>query len=115
MNILHLANENEFVSNLQLSILRLQNPYQNVFYWVKGEIIDCLAMQQAISTRLGNNIQILNKTKGKMNGFILEREKLMVGKKSLKTLFKSTKETEAYATNLDKSIANSEASFEHWL
>ena len=104
MQSLNLANENEFVSNLQLSILKLANPYSNIYYWVKGEIIDCVALQQAINTRLGHNIQILNKIKGKVNACILEREKLSVGKKSLKTIFKSSKETETYLNTLQKNI-----------
>jgi len=39
-----LANDNEFLANLQQSIMKLQNPYTNVYYWVKGEINDCLAL-----------------------------------------------------------------------
>ena len=49
-----------------------------------------------------------------MNGFILEREKLQVGKKSIKTIFKSSKETENYATTLEKNITQSEQAFEDW-
>lgn len=37
--------EADFISNLQLSILKLQNPYVNIFYWVKGEINDVIALQ----------------------------------------------------------------------
>ena len=37
--------DDDFVSNIQMSILKLSNPYTNIFYWVKGEINDVIALQ----------------------------------------------------------------------
>ena len=36
---------------------KLKNPYMNIFYWVKGEINDVIAFQQAIQYRLGPCVQ----------------------------------------------------------
>ena len=79
-----------------------------MYYWVKGEINDVIALQQAITTRLLTNISSLTKIKNKINGFVLEREKISTGKKSLKTIFKSSKETETYSVTLQKGIDSQE-------
>ena len=65
--------------------------------------------------RLGQNIKVLNTIKSKVNTCILEREKLSIGKKSIKTIFKSTKETETYFNSLQKSIESNERMLEDQL
>lgn len=92
--------EADLLSNLQLSILKLQNPYVNIFYWVKGEINDVVALQQCIAARLGPNASAINKLKSKIASCLGDFDKIQAGKKSLKTMFKSTKETENYAQKM---------------
>lgn len=113
-DIMNLAAVTE-TSTIRTSIMRLKNPYTHLFYWVKGEMTDCLALQQAIGARLGQNITILTKLKSKALSALDELQKVQGGKTSFKTMFKSSKEKEQFSEKLKKNIVEAENSFEDWL
>jgi hypothetical protein len=72
-------------------------------YWIKGEILDVIAFQESLQHRqqVTTNLQ---KTNSKKQSLMQELDKLIGGKKSLKTFFKSKSELETYQGNLEKQI-----------
>ena len=92
---------------LEETLGSLQNPFEKFYIWVKGEIMDIQAMQESIESRdalkkLANSIQ----SKQKEDQATLD--KLNQGKKTFKTLFKSSGSRQIEITNLNNAIAAAE-------
>jgi hypothetical protein len=91
---------------LEDTLTSLKNPFIDFYLWVKGEIYDIGAMEDAILGRdkMSENRNNLSK---KVKGDIAVLEKLNTGKKTLKTFFKSQGGRQTEITNLNNSIAQS--------
>lgn len=89
----------------------MKNPFNHLYYWVKGEILDVMAFQESLAQR--NQITtMLQKTISRKAGLTSELEKLIGGRKSIRTLFKSRSEKDTYAVNLQTQIDQLDKSIE---
>ena len=90
---------------LKNSLKDLTNPFSDCFYyWIKGELYDLKAMQEAFDERndlAEARLKLINKTHADKS----QLEKLNQGKKTLKTFFKSATGKQTEITNLTNSIS----------
>ncbi len=56
---------NDLYKQLKDMCEKLRNPFTNLYYWVKGEILDVLAFQDSIHQRSQVSILILKMTQKK--------------------------------------------------
>lgn len=89
----------------------LSNPFLDFHQWILGEIADVEALQEAIHCR-DKTIQHKGKLESKKKSDQEELNKLEAGKKTIKTLFKSTSGKQTKITTLTTGIAQLEKDIE---
>lgn len=91
----------------------LSNPFSDFHNWIIGEIADIESLQEAIKGR-DNIMGIKNKIISKKKSDTEELEKLNQGKKTFKTLFKSSSGKQAKITVLSSNISQAEKDIEEY-
>lgn len=89
----------------------LSNPFQDFHNWILGEIADIEALQEAIHCR-DKTIAHKGKLETKKKTDVEELNKLNAGKKTLKTIFKSSSGKQTKITTLSSSISQVEKDIE---
>lgn len=86
--------ENKDVISDQMThmIDNLKNPFNDLYHWCKGEIYDLQALQTAIESRNAIEAQI-KKMENKKKNTQTDLENVNQGKKTIRTLLKSDKDT----------------------
>lgn len=80
-----------------------KNPYRDAYYWIKGELLDIKGMNEALQGR-EQVVKMLSATEAKKRNDQQELEKLNLGKKTLKSIFKSKSSKENDMLNLQANI-----------
>ena len=91
----------------------LSNPFMDFYNWILGEISDIESLQEAIHGR-DKVMQTKNKIESKKKADTEELNKLNAGKKTFKTLFKSSSGKQAKITVLSSNISQSEKDIEEY-
>lgn len=91
----------------------LSNPFHDFHNWIIGEISDIESLQEAIKGR-DNTMSIKNSIIKKKKTDTEELEKLNQGKKTIKTLFKSSSGKQAKITVLSSNISQAEKDIEEY-
>lgn len=91
----------------------LSNPFNDYYNWIIGEINDIEALQEAIKGR-DHILNTKKKIESKKNSDTEELNKLNAGKKTLKTLFKSSSGKQAKITVLSSNISLAEKDMEEY-
>lgn len=91
----------------------LSNPFADFHNWVLGEMTDIESLQEAIKGR-DNILSIKNKIISKKNTDSSELEKLNQGKKTIKSIFKSSSGKQAKITVLSSNISQAEKDIEEY-
>eukprot|EP00347_Sterkiella_histriomuscorum_P006955 403350798 len=94
---------NDLYKSLKEMCEKTQNPFASLYYWVKGEILDVQTFQDSIQQRYQLTV-LIQKLSTKKLTQQTELDKLLGGKKSLRTLFKSSNEKQNYSITLQKQI-----------
>lgn len=81
-----------------------KNPFMYFYFWIKSELMDLDAIQQAITIR-NKLIEYRQKLVNKQRSDEQQLTKLMTGKTTLKTMFKTKSGKEEKALNLKNTIA----------
>lgn len=93
----------ELKPKVQDTLTKFKNPFNSVHIWIKGEVLDLRSMLDAMSGREQIMIKsIACEKKRKENN--IELEKLQLGKRTMKSLFKSKTSTEKTMLNLQADI-----------
>lgn len=82
---------------------RWRNSYKNAYNWLKVELLDIKGIYEALAGR-ENVIRFQSSTDNKKRQDQAELEKLSMGKKTLKTLFKSKSSKDTDILNLQAAI-----------
>jgi hypothetical protein len=80
-----------------------KNPFMHFYFWIKSEMMDLEAIQQAINAR-NRLIEYRQKLANKQRSDEQELSKLMLGKTTLKTIFKTKSGKEDKAVSLKNII-----------
>ncbi|CDW87092.1 px domain containing protein [Stylonychia lemnae] len=80
----------------------LKNPYEDMYHWCKGEIYDLQALQVALTTREQVESQI-KKMESKKKNTQADLENVNQGKKTIRTLLKSDKDTNGMLSTIENS------------
>ena len=91
----------------------LTNPFQDFYNWIQGEINDIEALQEAIQGR-DKTVSIKNKIETKKKADSEELNKLNAGKKTIKSIFKSSSGKQAKITVLSSNISQAEKDLEEY-
>lgn len=91
----------------------LSNPFLDYYNWIVGEINDIESLQEAIKGR-DHIHSTKKKIESKKNSDTEELNKLNAGKKTLKTLFKSSSGKQAKITVLASNISLAEKDMEEY-
>lgn len=92
---------------------KLTNPFLEFYNWITGEIMDVEALQEAIQGR-DRTYKTKQNIDSKKRSDTDELNKLNQGKKTLKTLFKSSSGKQAKITDLSNSISQAEKDIEEY-
>lgn len=87
-------------ANIDKFNLGIKNPYFNLFHWVRGEIFDIEAVQEAINHKERSQANILKNEKKKVNTQ-QNLDNVVAGRKSVKTLFKNQNDAGTMATQVE--------------
>ncbi|CDW84248.1 UNKNOWN [Stylonychia lemnae] len=102
---------NDLYKSLRDMCEKTRNPFTSLYYWVKGEILDCNAFQEAIHQRSQLTL-LIQKMSAKKLSQQNELDKLLGGKKSIRTFFKSSNEKQNYSITLQKQIDQTDKQIE---
>lgn len=91
----------------------LSNPFLDFYNWIHGEIMDIESLKEAIEGR-DRVMGIKNKIESKKRADTDELNKLNAGKKTFKTLFKSSSGKQAKITVLSSNISQAEKDLEEY-
>jgi len=78
----------------------IKNPYFNLFHWVRGEIFDIEAVNEAIANKDLKMAHIIKNEKKKTNTQ-QNLDNVVAGRKSVKTLFKNPNDAGAMAAKVE--------------
>jgi hypothetical protein len=96
---------------MEETIDQLQNPFTDIYIWIKGELLD---MQGLDASLVGRDLVI--KTQGNMENKRISNlkkiDEMKAGKKSLGGMFKSADKKEKELANLETDTKNLEAEIE---
>lgn len=81
-------------------IENLKNPFDDMYHWCKGEIYDLQALQTALQAREQIESQI-KKIEGKKKNTQADLENVNTGKKTIRTLLKSEKDTNGMLNTIE--------------
>ena len=87
--------QNELMKDFAKTSEQMQNPFTQIFYWVKGQVADIKAMRDALVSR-DNILNVIQKIKTKKASVVRELENSSSGRTTLKTFFKSSNEKQNY-------------------
>lgn len=89
-------------------IENLKNPFDDMYHWCKGEIYDLQALQLALQGREQIENQI-KKLEGKKKNTQTDLENVNTGKKTIRTLLKSEKDTNGMLNTIEvvRNVINS--------
>jgi len=90
--------------SIETTVNSFRNPFMNFYFWIKSEMMDLDAIQEAINAR-NRLIEQRQKLVNKQRNDEQQLSNLMSGKKTLKTIFKSNSSKENTAQNLKTIIA----------
>lgn len=94
---------NDFKEQAESAFKQCKNPFRDAYYWIKGELLDIKGMNEALQGR-EQVVKMLSATESKKRNDQQELEKLNLGKKTLKSIFKSKSSKENDMLNLQASI-----------
>jgi hypothetical protein len=78
----------------------MKNPYDEMYHWIKGEMYDIQALTTAIAGRDSVD-KNLNKMEKKKTNTQSDLEHVNTGKKSIRTIFKSDKDTNGMLNTIE--------------
>ena len=91
----------------------LSNPFLNFFNWIQGEIHDIETLQEAIQGR-DKTMKMKSSLESKKKSETDELNKLNSGKKTFKSIFKSSSGKQARITVLSSNISQAEKDIEEY-
>ena len=94
---------NELLSQFNQINAHLKNPYQSLFYWIKAQVADVKAVQEALAQR-ENVIQVKNKVRAKKESLLKELDASKSGRTTLRTFFQSRNEKANFQEELEEQI-----------
>ncbi len=85
---------------MQHMVENMKNPYDEMYHWIKGEMYDIQALTTAIAGRDSVD-KNLNKMEKKKTNTQSDLEHVNTGKKSIRTIFKSDKDTNGMLNTIE--------------
>ena len=85
---------------MQHMIENLKNPFEDMYYWCKGEIYDLQALQEALSGK-ENLEKKQKKQEGKKKDVQQDLDNVTAGKKSVRTMFKNQSDAGGLVNHLE--------------
>ena len=85
---------------MQHMIENLKNPFEDMYYWCKGEIYDLQALQEALQGK-ENLEKKQKKQEGKKKDVQQDLDNVTAGKKSVRTMFKNQNDAGGLVNHLE--------------
>jgi len=98
--VMNNMDQGNLIESLRHTVDNLRNPFTDLYHWIKGEIYDLSAFQNALIElkNIGSNVESVTK---KIASCKADIENIQAGKKTMNTLFKNTGDVHTIQAKLE--------------